>query len=361
MPASSSSAARWNSSVPAGSTPARTIAAAAASAAAIGPFMSADPASDSRPSSIVALPRVRAPRCRASRPARRRGVRSTPGVGRAPEPIAATTLGRPASERIVVGRRAEPGEDLGGDRGGLVLGAAGVLAGRRDQRSREREDLVRIDGGARAALGGRSHRSLPWRAMLHAADLATALQRGARPRSHDRSRRPGSASPPCWRSSSMAGARPWCSPCARRRCPGTPARSRSRADCRIRASRSSETALRETHEEIGLDPSLPDVVGALPPVHTFVSGILVVPFVGRAGRRCRRSIVSDAEIDEVLTFPVARLAAVERADGATTGRTAASGEGSPTTLDGHTIWGATGWMLHALLETIRKETTWAIP
>ena len=30
-------------------------------------------------------------------------------------------------------------------------------------------------------------------------------------------------------------------------------------------------------------------------------------------------------------------------------------------LDGATIWGATGWMLHTLLETIRKDTSWPIP
>ena len=30
-------------------------------------------------------------------------------------------------------------------------------------------------------------------------------------------------------------------------------------------------------------------------------------------------------------------------------------------LDGHMIWGATGWMLHALLEIIRKEAAWLIP
>jgi hypothetical protein len=30
-------------------------------------------------------------------------------------------------------------------------------------------------------------------------------------------------------------------------------------------------------------------------------------------------------------------------------------------LDGHTIWGATGWMLHSLLEVVRKEASWLIP
>jgi hypothetical protein len=27
-------------------------------------------------------------------------------------------------------------------------------------------------------------------------------------------------------------------------------------------------------------------------------------------------------------------------------------------VDGATIWGATGWMLHTLLELLRKETAW---
>ena len=40
------------------------------------------------------------------------------------------------------------------------------------------------------------------------------------------------------------------------------------------------TALREAHEEIGLDPGSVELVGALPPVGTFVTGYRVFPFVG---------------------------------------------------------------------------------
>ncbi|MDH4111119.1 MAG: CoA pyrophosphatase [Actinomycetota bacterium] len=118
------------------------------------------------------------------------------------------------------------------------------------------------------------------------------------------------------------------------------------------------TALREAHEEIGLDPSLPRVLGALPPVHTFVSGILVVPFVGTLEREPAFS-VNEREIDEVLTFGVEQLGAVERAvtydrpDGGVW-------QGFAYELDGHTVWGATGWMLHTLLEMMRKETRWPV-
>jgi 8-oxo-dGTP pyrophosphatase MutT (NUDIX family) len=120
-----------------------------------------------------------------------------------------------------------------------------------------------------------------------------------------------------------------------------------------------QTALRETREEIGLDPSLFTLLGALPSVHTFVSGILVVPFVGTLDR-APTFTVSEHEIDEVLTFSLGRLAAAERSvsydrPGGGVWR------GFAYELDGHTVWGATGWMLHTLLEKIRKETTWPMP
>ena len=120
-----------------------------------------------------------------------------------------------------------------------------------------------------------------------------------------------------------------------------------------------ETVLREVNEELGLDPDAVRIVGALPSVHTFVSGILVVPFVGMLTTMPVLT-VSDGEIDEVLTFPVMRLAEAEAVvhydlDG---GRT---WKGFAYELDGATIWGATGWMLHTLLETIRKDTSWPIP
>ena len=118
----------------------------------------------------------------------------------------------------------------------------------------------------------------------------------------------------------------------------------------------AEAALREAHEEIGLDPSALEVLGALPPVHTHVSGILVVPFVA-ALAAAPQITASEAEIEEVLVFSVARLGAAERP------MELARPEGGvwrgwAYELEGHTIWGATGWMLHTLLDVMRKETPW---
>lgn len=113
------------------------------------------------------------------------------------------------------------------------------------------------------------------------------------------------------------------------------------------------TALRESHEELGLDPSSVEVLGALSPIHTVVSGILVIPFVGVLDGRPAFT-PNPGEIAEVLEFPLRRLAAAE-----------ATVEwrledhvyrGFAYELDGRTIWGATAWMLHEFLDLLGLET-----
>jgi 8-oxo-dGTP pyrophosphatase MutT (NUDIX family) len=112
------------------------------------------------------------------------------------------------------------------------------------------------------------------------------------------------------------------------------------------------TALRETHEELGLDPSAVDVLGALPPVHTFVSAILIVPFVGTiAGSPSFDP--NEGEIAAVLEFGLADLEATESLveflrDGIVY-------RGYAYEMAGATIWGATARILHDLLETIRTD------
>ena len=119
-----------------------------------------------------------------------------------------------------------------------------------------------------------------------------------------------------------------------------------------------DAALREAFEEIGLDPTLPRVVGALPPVHTYVSAILVIPFVGVLASP-PDLFAAEAEIKEILRVPLARLAAAEepmelpRGDG-----TVWHGWAYP--VDDHTIWGATGLMVHSFLDVLRAEAPWTL-
>ena len=118
------------------------------------------------------------------------------------------------------------------------------------------------------------------------------------------------------------------------------------------------TALRESHEELGLDPAAVDVAGALAPIHTRVSGILVVPFVGFLDGR-QEFAPNAGEIAEVLEYPLHRLAAAEaRVEWSLGGQRAYRGVAYD--MEGHVIWGATAHMVHELLDLVRSEAPWVI-
>jgi 8-oxo-dGTP pyrophosphatase MutT (NUDIX family) len=120
----------------------------------------------------------------------------------------------------------------------------------------------------------------------------------------------------------------------------------------------ADAARREAFEEIGLDPHAAGIVGSLPPVHTYVSAILVVPFVGLLERE-PTLVPAEAEIQEILRTPVSLLDSVERT--MTLPRTGGgTWEGWAYPVNGHTIWGATGFMLHSFIEILRKEASWVL-
>ena len=67
-----------------------------------------------------------------------------------------------------------------------------------------------------------------------------------------------------------------------------------------------ETALREAEEEIGLAPAAVEVVGALPPIGTFVTSFKVHPFVGLIGDELEFE-PNPAEVETVLAFRLEQL------------------------------------------------------
>src|ERR671924_1321791 len=67
------------------------------------------------------------------------------------------------------------------------------------------------------------------------------------------------------------------------------------------------TALREAEEEIGLPRDDVELVGALPPTGTFVTGYRIHPFVGLVERR--HWTPQPLEVEAVLEFPLADLRA----------------------------------------------------
>jgi 8-oxo-dGTP pyrophosphatase MutT (NUDIX family) len=109
------------------------------------------------------------------------------------------------------------------------------------------------------------------------------------------------------------------------------------------------TALRETEEEIGLSPSEVELVGALPPVGTFVTGYRIHPFVGltESGHDWRPQ---ESEVERVLELS---LPALRR--GFEMQRLLRRGVPikTPTyTVDGHFVWGATARIVQSLLERL---------
>ncbi len=109
-----------------------------------------------------------------------------------------------------------------------------------------------------------------------------------------------------------------------------------------------QTALREAHEEVALDPSLPHVLGELDHLSTVASRSRIVPIVASLpGRPVVRP--SRSEVARVLFVPLADLL--------TPGTYREELWGSPPLdrsitffeLDDETIWGATARMLAQLL------------
>jgi 8-oxo-dGTP pyrophosphatase MutT (NUDIX family) len=109
------------------------------------------------------------------------------------------------------------------------------------------------------------------------------------------------------------------------------------------------TALREAEEEIGLDRAGVELLGALPPVGTFVTGYRVFPFVGliEAGHAWRPQ---ETEVARVLELSLRDLAA-----GYESKRLVRKGVPikTPTyTVDGTLVWGATARMVEHLLDRL---------
>jgi 8-oxo-dGTP pyrophosphatase MutT (NUDIX family) len=111
------------------------------------------------------------------------------------------------------------------------------------------------------------------------------------------------------------------------------------------------TALREAEEEIALDPAAVDVLGALPPVSTFVTDYLVHPFVGLVPHPAELDLQPNpTEVETVLAFSLERLR-----EGYEMRRLLRRGIPihTPTyEVEGQLIWGATARILGNLLERI---------
>ncbi len=113
------------------------------------------------------------------------------------------------------------------------------------------------------------------------------------------------------------------------------------------------TAIREAEEEIGLDPGEVELIGALPPVGTFVTSYKVHPFVGLISPPSELDLApSPDEVGAILHFELDQLR-----DGYGMKRLVRRGVPirTPTyTVGRHLIWGATARILGELLTRLGR-------
>lgn len=117
-----------------------------------------------------------------------------------------------------------------------------------------------------------------------------------------------------------------------------------------------ETALRESHEEIGLRPADVEVLGLLDDLAVTRSGFCITPVVGFIRKSPYPFVANPVEVAEILQVPLAWL--LHPAHMQT--RQLHDERGRPFTdfvfdWHGHVIWGATGRILKGLLDRIRAS------
>ncbi len=114
----------------------------------------------------------------------------------------------------------------------------------------------------------------------------------------------------------------------------------------------AETALRESKEEINLNPASVELLGTLTPLYIPPSNFCVHPYLGIVGHSPSLT-PTDREVDDVLRVPLPHFLDPET-------RVVEPWTLHGTTVEvpyydvaGHTVWGATAMMLAELLAIIR--------
>lgn len=113
------------------------------------------------------------------------------------------------------------------------------------------------------------------------------------------------------------------------------------------------TALREAQEEVGLDPRVVEVVGQLDDCPTFVSHYVITPVVGIIPARYpylpsadEIDVLLEPALEDFLRPGALRLEQHERGG--------LTYELHYYDVVGHTVWGATGRILHGFFELLRQ-------
>ena len=113
------------------------------------------------------------------------------------------------------------------------------------------------------------------------------------------------------------------------------------------------TALREAHEEVGIDPAHVRIVGEMSPWPS-ISGFHVTPYVGTLDRAPYQYTPSPLEVAEVLEVPLAHLLDLANREDEIGERNGQHFATYRYHWNGHEIWGLTARMLHDLLQDLAR-------
>lgn len=115
------------------------------------------------------------------------------------------------------------------------------------------------------------------------------------------------------------------------------------------------TALRETHEEVGVDPGTVEVAGVLPPINLAVSAHDVSPVLGWWPRPGRVWVREPAEVASVHQLPLAHVVDPARRFQV---RSPSGWVGPAFDANGLVVWGFTALVLADLVQVAGWERPW---
>ncbi len=115
----------------------------------------------------------------------------------------------------------------------------------------------------------------------------------------------------------------------------------------------AQTAVREAFEEIGLHQNLVNVVGELEPIATFVSNSHITPVVAHVDGTPHLS-ADPSEVARVFTVPLHELARADTYRNEWWQTPRGDINIHFFELDDETIWGATGRLLHHVLDIVTQ-------
>lgn len=120
-----------------------------------------------------------------------------------------------------------------------------------------------------------------------------------------------------------------------------------------------ETALRETYEEIGIEPEAVTILGCLRSLYILPSDFEVTPFVGWHPQP-PAFVPQPSEVAEIIEAPLVELLHEETRHEEIWERQGISMEVPYFQIGSHKVWGATAMMLSEFVERLRTHSNGAL-